>query len=443
MQVVDVGEERWLEFLRRTQRAFQHGRRTTEADLAPRRERFARQRLSGVIDDGRLVATFRSWDAPVTVPGASVVTDMVSSVTVEPTRRRRGLLTAMMTADLTRAHGAGTVMAMLLASEASIYGRFGFGVASEMVDWRVTLPAPLGHLPPGADDVRVELAEDADLLEIAPAVHAAARTGQPGAWAMEAGAWRIMLGAVEVPGEDADRLRPALVAHAGGRVVGYARYRLPETYEQNQFRSELTVDDLAATGPAALAALWRQLLSMDLVATVTAEHRPSGDLLPELLADRRRAFPVERSDCYWVRLLDVGAALAARRWSAPVDVVVEVTDPLGLSGGRWRVSVADVATGGPAAAAPLGAGAAGEGAGTAGRTTIPAAPGLPAEVTATGAPPDVTLDVATLSATYLGETPLARLHAVGRVVEHAPGSVRRLSAALLWEATTSPTLHGF
>ena len=191
-----------------------------------------------------------------------------------------------------------------------------------------------------------------------------------------------------------------------------------------------------------LAALWRQLLSLDLVATVKAEHRPVGDLLPELLADRRRAFPVERSDCYWVRLLDVGAALGARRYSAPVDVVVEVTDPLGLSGGRWRVSVADAATGGPAVAAS-GAGAAGEGAGTTGRTAIPAAPGLPAEVTATDAAPDVTLDVATLSATYLGETPLARLHAVGRVVEHAPGSVRRLSAALLWEPTTSPTLHGF
>ena len=249
--LVDVGEDRWLEFLRRTQRAFQHTRATTEADLEPRRERFARQRLSGIDDGGRLVATFRTWDADVTVPGASVVADMVSSVTVEPTRRRRGHLTTMMTADLTRARQAGTAMAMLLASEASIYGRFGFGAASEMVDWHVTLPAPLGHLPPGTDDVRVELVEDADLLEIAPAVHAAARAGQPGAWVMEAGAWRIMLGAVEVPGEDADRLRPALVAHEGDRVVGYARYRLPETYERNQFRSELTVDDLAATGPAA------------------------------------------------------------------------------------------------------------------------------------------------------------------------------------------------
>lgn len=429
--LVELGEDRWLEFLRRTARAFQSTRTTTEADLAPRRERFAHHRLSGIDEGGRLVATFRTWDADVAVPGASVVTDMVSSVTVEPTRRRRGHLTTMMSADLARAREAGTTMAMLLASEASIYGRFGFGVASEAVDWHVTLPAPLGHLPPGTDDVRVELVEDADLLDVAPAVHAAARAGQPGAWAMEDGSWKIMLGAVEVPGEDADRLRPALVAYEGGRAVGYARYRLPETYERNQFRSELTVDDLAATGPAALAALWRQLLAMDLVATVKAPHRPAGDLLPELLADRRRAFPVERSDCYWVRLLDVGAALAARRWSAPVDVVVEVTDRTGLSGGRWRVAVADVAAG----AAVDSAAAGGPGA--------PDAPGLAAEVTATGAPPDVTLDVATLSAAYLGETPLARLHLTGRAVEHAPGAVRRLGAAMAWEPTTSPTLHGF
>lgn len=418
LTVVDLGEDRWLDFLRRTDRAFQSARRTTEADLALRRERYARQRFSGVVDGGRLVATYRTWDAHVTVPGGSVVADMVSGVTVDPTRRRRGLLSAMVLRDLRRAREAGTPMAMLVAAEAPIYGRFGFGHATGSTTWRVDLPAAMAAvLPPGTDDVDVELVEDADLVGVAPQVYAAAAAGQPGAITLDATSWDVMLGTVEVPGEDADRLRPALVARVGGEVVGYARYRLPEVWEAGRYASVLTVDDLVATTPAALAALWRQLVGMDLVATVAAAQRPVSDLLPELLADRRRAVAATHEDVYWVRLLDVPAALTARRFSAAVDAVVEVVDPLGLSGGRWRVRAAD-----------------GDGA---------ASPGLPAEVTAARAAPDLTLDVATLSATYLGETSLARLHAAGRVVEHAPGSVRRLGAALAWEPATSLTLHGF
>ncbi len=428
LTVTDLGEDRWLEFLRRTNRAFQSGRRTTQADLDPRRALFAQSRFSGVVDRDRLVATFRTWDAPVTVPGGSVVTDMVSGVTVDPTRRRRGLLTAMMLRDLRRARESGTVMAMLVASEAPIYGRFGFGCALGSVDWRVDQPAAVSAaLPPGTDDVDVDLVEDADLVAVAPALYAAAAMGQPGAIAVAPERWDITLGAVEVPGEDAARLRPALLARVGGEVVGYARYQLPEGYDGGRYTSELAVEDLAATTPAALAALWRQLLGIDLVATVKAVDRPAGDLLPELLADRRRAQQVGRADAYWVRLLDVPAALAARRWSAPVDVVVEVADPIGLSGGRWRVRVH-----------PVGESAQGGGPEDAG-----AGEGLPSEVTASTSAPDVELDVAALSAAYLGETSLVRLHLAGRVVERTPGAVRRLGAALAWEPTTAPTLHGF
>ncbi len=438
--MTDLGEDRWLEFLRRTGRAFQAGRRSTEEDLAPRRALFERSRLSGVVDRDRLVATFRTWDAPVTVPGASVVTDMISGVTVDPTRRRRGLLTAMMLRDLRRAREAGTVMVMLVASEAPIYGRFGFGHALGSVDWRVDQPAPVSRwLPPGTDDVEVDLVEDADLVAVAPAVYAAAAMGQPGAIAVPAERWGITLGAVDVPGEDAARLRPALVARLGDEVVGYARYQLPEGFDSGRYTSELAVADLAATTPAALAALWRQLLGIDLVATVKAVDRPRGDLLPELLADRRRAQQVGQADAYWVRLLDVPAALAARRFSAPVDVVVDVADPLGLSGGRWRVRADPAGESAPGGRSGDGGtrGAGSEGTGTA------AGEGLPAEVTASTASPDVELDVAALSAAYLGETPLVRLHATGRVVERTPGAVRRLGAALAWEPTTAPTLHGF
>ncbi len=416
VQVVPLGEDRWLEFLQRSQRAFQNDRRMTEADLGIRRPLYEEQRLSGVVDEGRLVSTFRSWDGDLPVPGGSTTVDLISSVTVEPTHRRRGILRTMMTADLRRAWGAGTPVAMLQATESPIYGRFGFGKSLDMVTWRVETPTPLMPAPPGVDDVTVMLVEDADLAGVAPAVYDDARVGQPGAIPLTPPDWDVLLGTVTVPGVDRDKIRPALLAWAGGTVVGYARYSITEATEHKLPTSELTVDELAARTPQALVALWRQLLSMDLVATVIATNRPSSDRLPELLADRRRAIQTDNQDAHWLRVLDVPAALTARRFSAPVDVVVDVTDPLGLATGRWRVLAADVGDG---------------------------TNGWAVEVTESDADPDVVMDVGPLSAAYLGQTPLLHLQDVGRVTEHSPGAVRRLGAALAWEPSSAPTLHGF
>lgn len=417
--MVDLGEERWLDFLRRKQRAFQHERRVTQADLDAQRGMLRQQRLSGVVDEGRLVATFRSWDGDLPVPGGCAPADLISSVTVEPTHRRRGILRAMMTRDLRRAREAGCPIAVLQATEAPIYGRFGFGKALDVVTWHVDTPTPLAPPAPGVDDVKVLLVEDADLVDVAPAVYEAARWGQPGAIPLTQDLWDLALGTVAVPGEDSDKIRPALLASVDGEAVGYARYRVKEATEHKIFTSRLDVEDLAASTPQALMALWRQLLSMDLVATVVAANRPSSDRLPELLADRRRAVQTDNQDAHWVRVLDVPSALVARQFSAPVDLVVEVTDPLGLADGRWRVVAAE--TGGPDGG--LG--------------------GLPVEVTTTDDAPDVVMDVGALSSAYLGQTPLVRLHDVGRVVEHSRGAVRRLGSALLWEPTSAPTVHGF
>ncbi len=416
VQVVQLGEDRWLEFLQRSQRAFQNERRMTAADVDVRRTGYGHQRLSGVIDEGRLVSTFRSWDGDLPVPGGSTSVDLISSVTVEPTHRRRGILRTMMTADLLRARKAGTAVAMLQATESPIYGRFGFGKSLDMVTWRITTPTPLMPAPPGVDDVRVVLVEDADLAGLAPGIYDAARAGQPGAIPLTDGDWGVLLGTVTVPGVDRDKLRPALLAHSGEDVVGYARYTVTEATEHKLPTSELVVQEVAASTPQALVALWRQLLSMDLVAVVTAPNRPASDRLPELLADRRRAIQTDNQDAHWLRVLDVRAALTARRFSAPVDVVLDVTDPLGLATGRWRVLAADA------------------GDGTAGWAV---------EVTETGAEPDVMMDIGPLSAAYLGETPLLHLQDVGRVTEHSPGAVRRLGAALQWQPASAPTLHGF
>jgi len=160
--------------------------------------------------------------------------------------------------------------------------------------------------------------------------------------------------------------------------------------------------------PAAGALLWADLLGRDLTTEFSIRRRPVDDPLLYQLADPRRARP-QLKDALWVRIIDVPGALAGRRYSSAVDVVIEVRDDLlAPNAGRWRLSTA--------------AGAAEDGCGLE-ASCVPAA----------GSEPDVVLDVTELGAAYLGGTRLGALAGAGLVTERRPGAIRQLSAAMSWE----------
>jgi predicted acetyltransferase len=185
-------------------------------------------------------------------------------------------------------------------------------------------------------------------------------------------------------------------------VRGYALYRSTPRWEEGTVLPDGVIDvwELVAADPAAGAALWRDLLSRDLVSSVTADLRPADDPLLYQLHDSRRA-RVRVVDNLWVRVIDLPGALSRRAYSAPVDVVLEVTDAL-LPGnaGRWR----------------LRAGGAGG-----------------VDCARTDEAADIALDVRELGAAYLGGTRLATLAAAGLVDERRPGAVGALSTALSWD----------
>jgi predicted acetyltransferase len=167
----------------------------------------------------------------------------------------------------------------------------------------------------------------------------------------------------------------------------------------------LEVHEAVTSDPAAAALLWADLFSRDLTNEFHARLRPTDDPLLYLLADPRRLRPLV-IDGLWVRLVDVGAAMAQRHYACPVDVVIEVTDDLcPQNAGRWRLTAA-------AAAAPAGFRA------TCERTTDPA---------------DVLLPVSSLGAAYLGGTRLGALAGAGLVTEASSGSLAVLSTAMSWE----------
>src|SRR4051812_24798843 len=169
---------RWLASMR----AGYHQPEPPQAETEARAAHFALDtdfsRLHGAFDDGRVVATFRSYGTELTVPGGAVRADAVTNVTVAPSHRRRGLLSALMHADLAAAAERGEPVAILVASEWPIYGRFGFGAAAEIAEYEIdTRAAVFAH--PGAGEMPV--ADPAEVRAEAPAIYDAYRRATPGA----------------------------------------------------------------------------------------------------------------------------------------------------------------------------------------------------------------------------------------------------------------------
>jgi predicted acetyltransferase len=359
-------------------------------------------RVTAATDGDAVVGTFRSWDLDLTVPGTgtaaagtrSLRADAISSVTVSPTHRRRGILTAMMTADLTAAAERGIPVAVLIASEGGIYGRFGFGVGTRSATW--TLDVPRGRfradLPPRGG---CRIVEAADLRPLAPQIYRRSRTA--GANDRTDEWWDVALGIAPLPG-DRPQHHVGVVHHdSTGEPDGLLLYRVEERWDERISRAVVHVAELVTATPGAYRDLWRYLSELDLVATVRAEDRPVDEPLPWLLADQRAARPVSACDFEWTRLLDPAAALSARAYEVPGEAVFEVTDPAGWAAGRYRLQAEPDATG---------------------------------HCSRTDQPAELTLTVQALSALWLGDHDLTAAVLAGQAVEHRPGAALRLGRML-------------
>ncbi|CAL9499152.1 GNAT family N-acetyltransferase [Streptomyces werraensis] len=368
--------------------------------LEARRAQFVPGRTVGAFDDGRCVATFRSFAQELTVAGgAAVPADAVTNVTVSPTHRRRGLLTRMMAQDLAAAKERGDVVATLIAAEYPIYGRYGFGPATWTTEWTIDVPrAGLDPRWAGPEDGgRIDLVDAEDVRKLGPELHERLRRSQPGAVSRDELWWQLATGAVRF---HATFHEPFHVVHrsAAGEVQGMAAYTTDDTWgDAKQPLNTAKVKWLIGVTPAAERALWRYLCSIDWVVRVKSGYRAPDDLLPHVLPDPRAAAVTTQADWLWVRILDVVRALEARTYEAAGALVLEVADAGGLAGGRYRLE------------------ASADGAGTCAPTTEN---------------PDLSLDVADLATLWLGDESAVRLAALGRVREERAGAARQADALL-------------
>ncbi|RKN41810.1 GNAT family N-acetyltransferase [Streptomyces hoynatensis] len=352
-------------------------------------ERRAKQdfsRARGVFDGDRCVATFRSFDQELTVPGGAIVTsNAVSAVTVAATHRRRGLLSGLMTEDLAAARERGAAAATLIAAEYRIYGRFGFGPAASAARWEVDVHRagldPRWTLP-GAEG-SLAFADAEEVRKLGPELHERFRRGRAGAVHRPPLWWERNTGAVRFDPEPWKERFWVLHRDAEGVPQGLAAFRVEERSVNGAPNTRATVMGLLAATPAAERALWRFLLSIDWLATLDTGMCDPDSLLPGLLPDPRAALLKEQADFLWLRPLDVPRLLEARGYAAEGSLVLDIRDPLGLSGGRFLLD-----------AGPEGASCA-----------------------PTSRPADLTLGAGTFAKLYLGEVTAAKLAALGELDE--------------------------
>ncbi|MGW5687887.1 GNAT family N-acetyltransferase [Nonomuraea sp. NPDC003754] len=349
--------------------------------------------------DGDLIAGVTGVHSlSMAVPGGTLPVAGVTAVSVLPSHRRRGILSQLMRRQLADVRERGEAVAALYASEAVIYGRFGYGRASDNLAIGIpTHRSAFAASAPSDPSLRIRVVTPADVRPVLEELFASVVAERPGRYARNEHFWNHMLADEEFDQNGAGRLRAILVEDAD-KARGYALFRVKGGWADNGGPDgELQLRELHATDPAAHALLWRSVLDRDLVTKVTADV-PVDDPITQLLADVRQ-LNARWGDELWVRLVSVDAALAARAYAAPVDVVIEVADDVcPWNAGRWRLT-ADT---GSASCKP------------------------------TDEAPDLSLPVAALGGAYLGAGSLAAQHAAGLLTEHSAGAVRALATALSW-----------
>jgi len=289
-------------------------------------------------DGGAVVATAGTLDHALALPGGGTIPMAgLTMVTVRPTHRRRGILRELMRHHLDDARRRGFPISGLWASEASIYQRFGYGLAAEGDLVEIDNAHALALREPREHD-EIQWIDEARARRELPAIYSRAAAGRPGTLIRSDVWWRERR-FLEAPffNKGASRRRHVVAARPdSGDLVGYLQYRQRPGFTDGLPAGQLDIIELVAVDARAEAALWRFALRVDLFPRVTWWNAPTDDPLPWLVADPRRV-KRRRTDTLWLRLDDIPAALAARRYAADGALRLVVAE----SGTAWDLAVSD------------------------------------------------------------------------------------------------------
>ena len=350
-------------------------------------QRFARvldhDRMHVAEENGVVVGGASAFDFQLTIPGAIVAAAGVTIVGVLPTHRRRGILTELMRAQLDDVHERGELLAVLWASEETIYGRFGYGMAAQCGE--IGLQRVYGGFRQPVDpggNYRLLALEEA--LEVIPPVYERVAAETPGMFARSREWWESRVFHDPEARRDGGGEMQRVVYERDGEALAYALYRLKMEFEEGSSVGETRAIEAMGVEPNATAAIWRFLIDVDWMDRVHSWLLPVDHPL-FLLLEHPRRLRFRLGDSLWVRLVDVGGALAARARVAEDDVAIEIIDEFC----PWNRGV------------------------------------YSADGSRTTGDPDLRLDISDLGSVYLGGFTFGELQRGRRVEELTGGAVQR------------------
>jgi predicted acetyltransferase len=359
--------------------AIDNDRRTIELD-----------RFVGAIDGDDVVGCGGAYTFRLTVPGGEVGAAGVTAVGVLPTHRRRGILRQMMTWFFEQARQRHEPVAILWASEAAIYQRFGYGPGTVSSAFEIPV-ARIQFRRPIEVPGRFRLVDVDEAANRFPPIYDTVRPLTPGALSRTDTRWRweILYDAEWYRQGEGAKLRA--LYEVDGETRGYVIYRTRGDWDTSGPKGIVTIQELVALDPEAEQALWQWVSGIDLIATLRGRRGPQPHPLQLLLTEPRR-LGVTATDGSWIRIIDLPAALSARSYATPGDLVIDVADAFcPANAGRWQI----VARAGEATRVePAG-----------------------------DAPADLTLDISDVAAVYLGAFRFTDLRRAGRVHECRPEAV--------------------
>ncbi len=345
------------------------GEHQNSEDLAETKILTSSEHVVMAWDGSTPVGVAMHFPMSVTVPGgAQVEVSGVSWVSVAPTHRRRGILRRMFTEQHRKLDAAGASLSLLTASEATIYGRFGYGPATE--EHRITLDRRFAQFHKDVPAVTgVRLVESAEASTLLPEIYHRWQLETAGAQPKPPIRWERFFA-------DRENRRQGLTAlYFIVHPDGYVAYR-----RNTDGDSKVVVQEFIAVTDDAYAQLWQVLVGIDLVDTIEVSQAPD-EALPFLLTSNRLPKISGHHDALWCRVMDVKAALEARTYAVDAQFVLDVEDPFLDAGGIFDVTI------------------------SAGRATV----------VRTDAPADAAMKLDVLSSLYFGTHRARRFAAAGRL----------------------------
>jgi predicted acetyltransferase len=358
-------------------------------------ERWARtlphERMHAAFEDGQIVGGAGAFPFELSVPRGSLRCGGVTGVGVHPTHRRRGVLRAMMETQLRDLHERGEPIAALWASEETIYGRFGYGIASWAGELKIAHEWD-AFVEPVDPRGTTRFVTPEEARELFPPIYDAVRRERPGMTSRDEAWWEDRH--LRQEEDESSAPRRFVLLELDGEPAAYAVYRTHMSWDGGSATSRLVAREALGATPQATAAIWRFLLDVDWMGSVEVPLAPPDHPLFLLLATPRRA-RYRMGDGLWLRIVDLPAALCGRAYGEGEALVLEVRDAIcDWNEGRWKLED-----------------------GVCERTEDD---------------PDLVLDVSALGSAYLGAVSFRQLRDALRAEERKAGAIERADALFAW-----------